>query len=178
MATTRSRDDYLQRKLQAQESAGAGKYALNVPGPGAYVPFYEDPHMRLQKWGANLMTNTIGVEEDLMGRTRPINYRSVDKFTYLEKAVGTQGVAFPSTQPMVEESRASHPAWTYRDKEWNNWETPILNPQNAPGEYMPGTFGLGKGIIENISTRIIEKNNIDINMSPRDPPSLEYLFPR
>jgi hypothetical protein len=124
-----------------------------------------------------MMTNTIGVEDDLMGKTRPINYRSVDRFTYLEKAVGTQSVAFPSTQPMVEESRASHPAWLYREKEWNNWETPLLNPQYAPGDYMPGTFGLGKGIIENISSRIVEKNR-EPAVSVPSAPSLDYLFPR
>jgi hypothetical protein len=156
MANTRKRSDPYQQYLYVNCSAGLGKYMLDVPGPGNNVPFLEDPHIRLQRWGANMTTHTIDVEEDLLGKTRPINYHSMDNDTYQDRAVATQRVEFPSNQPFVEESRASHPAWTYRDVEQNYWSFPLLNPQYAPGDYMPGSFGVGKGIHENISTRLLE----------------------
>jgi hypothetical protein len=158
MASTRRRDDLYQRKLQAEASAALGKYQLNVPGPGTNLPFWEDPHIRLQKWGANMMTHTIAVEDDLLGKTKPINYRAGDLKTYQETAVETRPLSFPTMQPFVEETRASHPAWMYKDLAQSNWSFPLLNPQYAPGEYMPGTFGLGRGIVENVSTRILERD--------------------
>jgi hypothetical protein len=159
MATTRKRNDPYEQKIYVNSSAEVGKYYLNVPGPGINLPFFEDPHIRIQKWGANMMTNTIGVENDLLGKTRPINSGFLDTTTYQETAAITKTVQYPVMQSYVEQSRASHPAWMYRDLEQTNWSFPILNPQYAPGNYMPGTFGLGRGMHENISTRILEQNN-------------------
>jgi len=159
MASTRIRSDPYEQWLNVESAAGLGKYMLNTPGPGTYLPFVEDPHIRLQHWGANMMTHTMDVEEDLLGKTRLINYRNQDTLTFEDRSVATQVVQYPTMQPFVEETRASHPAWLYKDLEHNNWSFPILNPQHSPGEFMPGTFGLGKGIRENISTRILEKDN-------------------
>ena len=73
MSFTRFHDDPCRVKKQLQESTDQGLYYLNVPGNGTNMPFIEDPHIRLQQWGANLRTNTIGVESDLMGLTRRLN---------------------------------------------------------------------------------------------------------
>ena len=59
MAFTRfsSDRDVLEKKLC--ESTFTGLYHLNTPGNGLQMPFVDDPHVRLQKWGANLYTNGV-----------------------------------------------------------------------------------------------------------------------
>ena len=71
MAFTRFHDDSARIKKQVEESSFVGRYMLNTPGPGDNLPFFEDPQLRLQKWGANLKTNTVNMESDLLGLTRP-----------------------------------------------------------------------------------------------------------
>jgi hypothetical protein len=105
--------------------------------------------MRLQKWGANLHTNTIGVENDLMGLTRRQNRDHIDMNQHLKHSATSTMSSYSSTAPFVEESRASHPAWMYKDLEQPRWETPWLNPLN----------GLEKDFNENIQTRILEKDH-------------------
>ena len=70
MSFTRFHDDPCRIAKQLQESTGTGKYMLNVPGNGDKPCFMEDPFCRLQKWGANLQTNSINLESDLLGLSR------------------------------------------------------------------------------------------------------------
>lgn len=151
MAFTRFHDDPARIQKQLQESTFAGRYQLNTPGQGTNLPFLEDPNIRLQKWGANLRDNTIQFESELFGLTRPLNRDLVDLNSHSRNQ--TQMMIHPSSYysketPFVEESRASHPAWTYRDLEQSKWETPFLNP----------LAHLEKPFHENIQTRILEKD--------------------
>ena len=73
MSFTRFHDDPSRIKKQLDESTFQGRYFLNTPGAGMDLPFKEDPHFRLQKWGANLHTNTVNIESDLHGLTRTLN---------------------------------------------------------------------------------------------------------
>jgi hypothetical protein len=148
MAFTRFHDDPARIKKQIDESSFTGRYMLNVPGPGDTLPFYEDPQLRLQKWGANLRTNTINLESDLRGLTRPLNRDLVEDNNYKTHAVHSGNSVYSNVSPFIEESRASHPAWMYKDLEQPRWEAPFLNPLN----------GLEKGFHENIQTRILEKD--------------------
>ena len=59
MSFTRFHDDKSRIEKQLQEMTGAGRYMMNVPGPGNKPCFMDDPYMRLQQWGANLNTNSI-----------------------------------------------------------------------------------------------------------------------
>ena len=61
MSFTRFHDDPNRIKKQIDESSFAGRYMLNTPGQGMNLPFSEDPQIRLQKWGANLQTNTVNL---------------------------------------------------------------------------------------------------------------------
>jgi hypothetical protein len=90
----------------------------------------------------------VNLESDLLGLTRPLNRDLVDINDYKVNSVPTSQPYYRSSQPFVEESRASHPAWMFRDLEHSRWETPFLNPLN----------GLEKGFHENIQTRILEKD--------------------
>ena len=72
----------------------------------------------------------------------------INKNNYLDNAVPAERMQFRSADPFVEESRASQPAWTYRDLEQTRWEEPFLNPQ----------ANLEKKFHDNIQTRILEKD--------------------
>ena len=57
MAFTRFHDDPSRIQKYLEETTNIGNYVINVPGNGI-SPFYiEDPHIRAQKWGANLSNN-------------------------------------------------------------------------------------------------------------------------
>ena len=73
MSFTRFHDDPARVKKQLEESTYQGRYFLNKPGAGVDLPFFEDPHLRLQGWGANLHNNTVNLESDLYGLSRTLN---------------------------------------------------------------------------------------------------------
>ena len=149
MAFTRFHDDPARIQKQIDESSFVGRYMLNTPGQGIDLPYIEDPQIRLQRWGANIMTNAINLESDLFGLSRPLNRDVVDQNDYKSFSALSNQKSFNNLQPFVDETRASHPAWTYRDLEQTRWETPILNP----------LANLEKKFQDNIQTRILEKDN-------------------
>ena len=148
MSFTRFHDDPARIKKQLEESTFAGRYALNMPGPGDNLPFFEDPHIRLQQWGANMMTNAINLESDLRGMTRKLNRDNISGNDYKLSASGGQHNFYSVSESFVDETRASHPAWMYRDLEQKRWEEPFLNPQ----------ANIEKKFNDNIQTRILEKD--------------------
>lgn len=149
MAFTRFHDDPNRIKKQIAESSFTGRYMLNVPGQGTDLPFIEDPHIRLQHWGANLRNDTVNLESDLRGMTRRLNRDNSDLNEYKHFANEPSSVTYKKAEPFVQETRASHPAWTYKDLEQTRWDAPFLNPNN----------GLEKGFHENLHTRNLEKDN-------------------
>jgi len=148
MAFTRFHDDPARIQVQSSDITFSGRYQLNAPGPGINLPFFEDPQLRLQQWGGNLQTNAIDLEGDLFGMTRKLNRDLIDQNNYKTAAVHSAVQSYSTADPFVEESRATHPAWTYRTAQHPRWEMPWLNPQH----------NLEKGFQENIQTRIIEKD--------------------
>jgi hypothetical protein len=148
MSFTRFHDDPCRIKKQMQESTGAGRYILNVPGNGDKPCFMDDPYYRLQLWGANLMTNTINLESDLMGLTRSQNRDCLGINDYKSQASKSKKVTYPVCLPTTEQPRATHPAWTARDLEQVNWSILPLDPQ----ENVCIPFQ------NNLSTRILERD--------------------
>lgn len=147
MAFTRFHDDPCRIKKQLQESTDQGRYILNVPGNGLKPHYIDDPYLRLQKWGGNLRTNTINLENDLRGLTRGVNKDCLEDNYNLHKAE-TNDVKYPTTGTITDQSRATHPAWMSRDLEQVDWYTLQLNPQEntcIPFE-------------NNLNTRMIEKD--------------------
>lgn len=171
MSFTRFHDDDLRIEKQLEQMTFIGRYQLDVPGPGASMPFQDDAQLRMQKWGANLRTNTINLESDLMGLTRPLNRDDVDKNNYVDK-VQSAPQNYPVEKPFILESRASHPAWMYKDLEHPIWEEPIVNPQ----------ANLEKPFHDNIQTRILEKDyykpqrTSSIQEEKSDPLSIDYYL--
>ena len=148
MAFTRYHDDPVRINKYLEESTFSGRYFLNTPGAGLQLPFQEEPQLRLQRWGANLMTDTTNLESDLFGLGRKLTHDY--DVTYKQQTVSNPTtLGFVSQQPFVEESRATHPSWMYRDLEQPRWEVPFINPQAH----------LEKEFHSNLHTRILEKDN-------------------
>jgi len=149
MSFTRFHDDPARISKSVEESSYSGRYYLNTPGQGVNLPFSEEPSLRLQGWGSNLTTNTVNLESDLKGLTRRICHDEVDVNEYTRHKVETKPFIYSSIKPFVEESRASHPVWMYKDLEQTRWEYPWINPQDNVEQ--PFSW--------NVQTRILEKDS-------------------
>jgi len=149
MACTRFKYDDARTKKELQQSTDPGRWIMNVPGNGDDLCFIEDPQIIMQKWGANLRTNTINLESDLKGVNRHISRDCLGKDEFKKYNVPNQSIEYPTCNNLfTDQSRATHPAWWYRDVEQPNWEYPPLNPQ--VNTCLP--------FQNNLSTRILEKD--------------------
>ena len=150
MSFTRFYDDDSRIKKRLQESTDVSRYILNVPGNGPTPNYFEDPHIRLQKWGGNLHENKFDIETDLRNVNSPYvkfcNKSSSDDFKnkyILDKTI------YPNQETTTHESRATHPAWELHGIKNDRWNMLFYNPQSNIFEPLQKT----------VSTRIIEKNN-------------------
>jgi hypothetical protein len=127
---TRFRDDDARIQHQVDGAAFAGKYALEAPGQGLDLPFLADPNVRMQRWGANLVAGVTDVESDFRGLTRPLN-RDLPAVNGHRDHATRAYITLPTREedPFVQESRATHPAWSYRVVAPDRWERPFINPQ-------------------------------------------------
>jgi len=154
MAFTRFNYDESRTRKLLQESTGPGRYILNKPGVGANPHYFEDPHIRLTEWGANLRKSKTGsaidISSDLQNRTRRLTkYCTPKQFPFSGVTKSTENYKSYATQKsFTDETRASDPAWMYRDLEQTRWEYPLLNPQE--NVCLP--------FHNNLSTRILEKD--------------------
>lgn len=153
MAFTRFNYDYQRTAKLLQESTGPGRYVMNTPGPGGAPAFFEDPHIRLQHWGANVRavpnSTPVDIASDLDGRTRRLK-KYCNNAEYPNQGVPTSHqVNYPTQSAYTDETRTSHPVWMYRGLEQPRWEYPLLNPQE----------NVCKHFNNNLNTRILEKDN-------------------
>lgn len=146
MSFTRFYDDPCRIQKKLQESTDQGRYMINVPGNGTKPVFMIDPYMRMQKWGANLMTESIDLESSLMGLDRTLD-RDIKK--YDDKPIKSKRIRYPDCKPFTDQTRATNPAWTARDLQQDHTYILPLNPQE--NVCMP--------FHNNLSTRILEKDN-------------------
>jgi hypothetical protein len=149
MASTRFKYDHCRTKKELQQSTDPGRWILNVPGNGSHPCYIEDPQIIIQKWGANLRTNTINLESDLIGVNRKLGRDCLGKDNYKNYNVENEPIKYPSCHALfTDQSRATNPAWWYRDLEQVDWWYPPLNPQE--NTCMP--------FLNNVNTRILEKD--------------------
>lgn len=124
MSNTRFSNDPARIAKKMQEMTDQGRYILNVPGQGEKPCFMEDPHVRLDRWGANLRTNMIDIENQMKGLTKPLS-----RDCYENPAVSSGEVQYPSCSVGTDETRASNPAWNLRENESTPNAPLIYNPQ-------------------------------------------------
>lgn len=148
MAFTRFNDDPCRIMKQLQESTDQGRYILNVPGNGDKPYYIDDPYIRLQGWGANLMTNSINIENELRGMTQPINKDCIKENNYKYQNNNYKMQEYPVISNITEQPRATQPAWLLRDVEFINTTILPLNPQENTTLMFPN----------NLNTRILEKD--------------------
>jgi hypothetical protein len=127
MAFTRFHDDPVRIEKALEESTFIGRYQLDTPGPGVQLPYIADPQMRIQRWGANLATDTTNLESQLFCLNRKLLHNYDEPYNQPNIYHGTTR-SYPLNNEHVLESRASHPSWMYRDLEQTRWETPFINP--------------------------------------------------
>lgn len=130
MALTSIRNEPGRIKKELQQMTDIGRYQIAAPGPGANVGFLEDPHIRLQKWGANLRTNTINTESDLLGLTRSQTRDCVGLNEYTKMETKNEKLNYGTIEASTEESRSINPPWTLLDESNNRWDYVHHDPQN------------------------------------------------
>jgi hypothetical protein len=145
MSFTRFHDDPARIQKQLEQMTYSGKYMMNVPGNGANMNFQEDPHIRLEKWGANLSQNAIDIESDLRCQTRNLQRDCVQ---YQEKQAPNHVNSYGSTSSYVEQSRAIAPAWEIRGLKQERITDLPYNPQTH----------IEMPFLNNLQTRILEKD--------------------
>lgn len=149
MACTRFYYDDCRTKKALQQATDPGRWILNVPGNGASPCYMADPQIIPQKWAGNLRTNCVNLESELRGYTKPLSRDCVGKDNYELFDVGSQAISYPTcTALTTEQSRATNPAWWYRDLEQVDWYYLPLNPQE--NTCLP--------FQNNLNTRVIEKD--------------------
>jgi hypothetical protein len=114
------------------------------------MAFNADPHIRIQKWGANFRNNMMDINSDLRGMTRPLTRDIPEVNDYKQWSVKSSVAFTPEeTNYVTDDSRATHPAWTYREAQINRFEPPLLNPLDQ----------LEKPFHYDLNTRILERDH-------------------
>ena len=172
MANTRFHYDACRTIKGNQQSTDPGRWILDVPGNGSNPCYIDDPQIIIQKWGANLRSNTTNLESDLLGVNRQVGRDCLGKDNYKAYNVPNEPISYPVCKQLyTEQSRAIMPAWTARDLEQVDWYYPQLNPQENtcyPFE-------------NNLSTRILEKDYFKAKnqclLNNNEPTTLPPRFP-
>ena len=103
MAFTRFKYDESRTTKQLQQSTDPGRWVMNVPGNGDKPHFIEDPHIRIQAWGANLRTNIVDLEGELRGSNRRLGKDCLGKDNYQQFQVNTEPIQYPTTKALTTE---------------------------------------------------------------------------
>lgn len=151
MAFTRFHDDPARISKYLQEIHNIEEYNLNVPGNGLNPLYMQDPYIRMQKWGGNLLKNNLEIQENLMGINRPLNRDCVKSKNYNNDKPTIDSISYPEYGNITHQPRASHPAWLLRDLEINRSDILFDDPQ----KYWEIPFEC------NLYSRIIEKDNFE-----------------
>jgi hypothetical protein len=126
-------DSRTEKKLQ--QSTYAGRYQINAPGNGPTPFYFSNPYIRLQTWGGNLCNNSIDLESELKGYTHPLCKNTVydtPQYTFHKEEHPRLWAPIDDCQKMqTDESRATVPAWTFRDANQSQTQYLPMNPQDA-----------------------------------------------
>lgn len=129
MAWTRYHDEPIRMAKRAQENRLMEQWILDVPGNGLRPYYIEDPHIRIQKWGGNLMTNTINLESELMGLGKVYTKCDANK-NYEQLNTVTHPMQYPTyDKALTHDPRITHPAWALKGQQKEKWDILLYDPQ-------------------------------------------------
>jgi hypothetical protein len=172
MSFTRPRQDTCSYRHELSQTIGPGEYQLAKPYP-CNPCFVNDPHIRMQRFGASLSKNTslIDIDSEMIGINRKFSkcpelnyiptcvtnqYGGANPGGYINKSNGAVNidcnvVHFPEVNCFepVEDTRLSNPPSTLRGTGVNRWEWLCRNPQERI--HMP--------FDNNINNRLVVKDN-------------------
>ena len=126
MSFTRKFDDRESVKCRLDMMSAASCYMLQEPGNGTRPAFVTDPHIRLQKWGANLRTGCPAIDSGLRGLGIPLTRDCNNRLA--SQTMGTT-IEYPTASAWTDETRATHPAWWYREKCQDRSQHLFVDPQ-------------------------------------------------
>ena len=168
MSFTRFHDDPCRIQKYLEESTNIGNYNINVPGNGSSPTYFNDPYVKIQKWGANLSQNKTDLESELFSMHRKLNRDTIKQNNYVDY-LNSHNIYNVNNYPTNEnevtgQSRATHPAWIYR--ETNNFN--VNNGQhNIPNNFNYLHMNPQENICipfhNNISSRIVQKDYFELN---------------
>lgn len=150
MSFTRFYDDPNRIEIKNLETSAMNSYVFNVPGNTDGMNLYfSDPHIRMQKTGSHLNRNLLDVETELRNINIPLNRDNINLNNYKKNQMPKTTVPiYDVKKNITKESRASHPAWLYRESSQYRPDYLFLNPQ----EHIKIPF------IVNQDTNILEKD--------------------
>jgi hypothetical protein len=165
MAFTRFYDDPCRIQKYLEETTNIGNYSLNVPGNGMKPVLINDPHINIQKWGANLSQNKTDLESELHCLHRKLNKDSISENNYVDY-LNTNPLYSPNSysinnEEITAQSRATHPAWIYR--EINHFASEQAIPNNFNYLHLDPQENICIPFHNNISSRIVQKDYYQLN---------------
>jgi len=165
MAFTRFYDDPCRIQKYLEESTSIGNYNMNVPGNGTNPTFFNDPYIKLQKWGGNLSSNKTDLESELFILHRKLNRDTIKENNYVDY-LNTNPLYSPNSysinnEEITAQSRATHPAWIYR--EINHFASEQSIPNNFNYLHLDPQENICIPFHNNISSRIVQKDYYQLN---------------
>ena len=147
MASTRISNDRLRIYKDLQQSTDVGRDVLKVPGNGLDIPMINDPHIRMQKWGANHVNDIISVDNSLKNIDRPLmrGCRDCKKSYYTNPDLSSMTYSQDTFGTI--DSFITQPAWELRDKE-NTRALGFPEANSDANLFLPFTHDLGTRMLE------------------------------
>jgi len=155
MSFTRYNYDSLRTQKKLQQSTGTCRYMLNVPGPFTEHCYMQDPQIRIQKFGANLMKvkdgHPIDIDSDLKGVGKKLKGGGLlNTSSYKYNSPQTRSLHFDTcTAPVTDQTRVTHPAKNYKSLEQTRRDYPLFNPQENTCFHFQN----------NLNTRLLERDS-------------------
>jgi hypothetical protein len=168
MAFTRFYDDPCRIQKYLEESTNIGNYGINVPGNGVRPSLLNDPHINMQKWGANLSQNKTDLESELHILHRKLNRDTIRENNYVDylnaNPIYNKKSYSINNDEITAQSRATHPSWIYREINNFNGENNNTNvPNNFNYLHLNPQENICIPFHNNISSRIIQKDYYQLN---------------
>lgn len=145
MASTNINNDPIRIRKNLQQIKDQAQYQLNVPGNGLNMPLEMDPHLRLQKWGANFAPEFIDIENKLFTLDRRLTRGCLKSQIYTP--IDYTKINYDTHDSSVKVNNLENPAWNLRDRE-NSYMFDIVHESQENKFNIPFDNNLGTRLHE------------------------------